>query len=64
MAVDTREKRQSAQALLLPFFAPGVDPSTLDQEERQAAAWGYASTLTVVGAGPRVGSLLLMGAGR
>lgn len=42
MAVDTQEKRQSALSLLVPSYTPGVEPSTIDQAERQAAAWVYA----------------------
>jgi hypothetical protein len=41
MPVDSREKRMSAYALLVPALIPGVDPSTMDQSERQAAAWVY-----------------------
>lgn len=46
MAVDTREKRQSAFSLLVPSFTPGVEPSTLDLAARQAAAWVYSGILS------------------
>ena len=42
MAIDTREERQSAVHLLVPIFAPGVDPSTLDRAGRQASVWVYS----------------------
>lgn len=45
MAVDTREKRQSAFSLLVPSLTPGVEPSSIDAAERQAAAWVYAGIL-------------------
>lgn len=52
MPVNTREKRSSAQALLVPSFPPGVAPSTMDQAARQAAVWVYAGILaTAVGGG-------------
>lgn len=43
--VDTREKRMSAASLLLPFMTPGIEPSTIDQAERQAASWVYSGIL-------------------
>lgn len=42
MAIDTREKRQSAVSLLVPTLTPGVEPSSLDQAGRQASIWSYA----------------------
>lgn len=45
MAVDTREKRNSAFAFLVPAYPPGVVPSTMDQAARQAAVWVYAGIL-------------------
>ena len=46
MAVDTREKRQSALSLLVPCYPPGVDPSSIDQAERQASVWTYSGILS------------------
>lgn len=45
MAIDTREKRASAAAFLVPTAVPGVAPSALDAPGRQAAAWVYAGIL-------------------
>ncbi len=45
MAVDTREKRQTAGCLLMPWMPVGVNPGTHDQAERQAAVWVYAGIL-------------------
>lgn len=43
MALDTRQKRQSATAFLLPCYTPGVDATgTINQAERQAASWVYS----------------------
>jgi len=52
MAVDTREKRQSAVSLLVPSMTPGVEPSAIDQAERQASAWVYSGILSAGGAPP------------
>lgn len=45
MAIDTREKRNSAFALLVPSLVPGVAPSSIDAAERQASVWVYAGIL-------------------
>ena len=42
MAVDTREKRQSALAFLFVGHVPGIEPSTLNMAARQAALWVYS----------------------
>lgn len=48
MPLTTREHRQSALGLLLPFQTPAVEPDPgLDAQERQAAAWMYSG----IGAG-------------
>lgn len=52
MPVNTREKRSSAQALLVPSYPPGVEPSTMDQAARQAAVWVYAGILAEPVGGP------------
>jgi hypothetical protein len=52
MAMDTREKRQSAVSLLVPSFTPGVDPSTIDAHERRAASWSYSGVQDFGGAPP------------
>ncbi len=54
MPVDTREKRNSAFALLVPALIPGVAPSSIDAAERQASVWVY-SGLAGGGAGAAVG---------
>jgi hypothetical protein len=54
MAVDTREKRQSAVSLIVPSMTPGVEPSAIDQAERQASAWVYGGILSA-GGGPGAG---------
>ena len=67
MAIDTREKRQSALGLLLPSLTPGVDPSALDQAGRQAAAWVYSGILAEAPAEvatPRQAHLLTLLVGR
>lgn len=46
MAVDTREKRQSALAFLMVGHVPGIEPSTLDVAARQAALWVYSGILS------------------
>jgi len=48
VAVDTREKRQSATALLVPAFVPGVEPSTLDVAGRQASVWIYSGIVSTI----------------
>lgn len=47
MAVDTRYKRGSALALILPFITPLAQPATagVDQLERQAVTWCYSGIL-------------------
>ncbi len=47
MAVDTREKRQSAGCFMMPWLPVGVDPGPQDQAERQAAAWVYSGILAL-----------------
>lgn len=42
MAIDTREKRQSSYSLLVPSLTPGVEPSSIDQAERQVSVWVYS----------------------
>lgn len=46
MAVDSREKRQSAVSFLIPSYPPGVEPSSLDNAARQAAVWVYSGILS------------------
>jgi hypothetical protein len=55
MAIDTREKRQSALGLLVPSFTPGIDPSAIDQAERQGAGWVYSGILAEAPAEPTAG---------
>jgi len=65
--MDTREKRQSALGLLVPSLTPGIDPSALDQAERQAAAWVYSGILAQTpaeAATPRQAHLLTLLVGR
>lgn len=45
MAIDTREKRNSALSLLVPVFVPGIAPSAMNQAQRQAAALVYSGIL-------------------
>ena len=56
MPVNTREKRNSAFALLVPSLIPGVAPSSIDAPERQASVWVYSGVLAGApgGAAPRV----------
>lgn len=43
MALDTREKRQSAAVISHYFMGPNVTPNVgKDAEWRQEAGWGYA----------------------
>ncbi len=51
MAIDTREKRNSAVSLLVPDFPPGIEPSSMDQAARQAAIWVYAGILAAAAGG-------------
>jgi len=51
MALDSRENRNSALTLLLPIYAPGIVPSSIDQAERQAAAFVYAGIEVGAGGG-------------
>lgn len=49
MAIDSRQKRQSAYKILTPWFEQGVHPSgTIGQAQRQAAAWVYSGILAGV----------------
>ena len=46
MAIDSRQKRQSAYKILLPFMEQGVHPSgAIGQAQQQAAAWVYSGIL-------------------
>ena len=62
MPIDTREKRNSAQTLLVPIWGPGIAPSSIDQAERQAAALVYvgisASVVATVSARNQAAVLL------
>jgi hypothetical protein len=42
MPIDSAEKRASAMAHITPARIVGVIPNTIDQAERQAAAWVYS----------------------
>ncbi len=49
MAIDNREKRQSAGSAGMVFMLPGVTPNTSkDGEWRQQAGWGYSGILVAV----------------
>ena len=64
MPIDTREKRNSAQALLVPIWGPGISPSSIDQAERQAAALVYVGVVASGGAVAKLERrLLLLGVG-
>lgn len=45
MAVDTAAKRQSALTFGLPFMRGLIPDGTLDQGDRQNAAFGYSAIL-------------------
>ncbi len=46
MAVNTKAKRASATAYILPIYVPGVVPDgTIAQSDRQATAWSYSGIL-------------------
>ena len=45
MAVDTRQKRQSAAGIQHGVPVPVLPSGTFDQAQRQAAGWGYYGIL-------------------
>ena len=48
MAIDTSEKRQSSYGMLMWSVTPGIDPSSIDVAERQAAAHVYSGILSTI----------------
>ena len=49
MAIDSRQKRQSAYKILASYLEQGVHPSgTIGQAQRQAAGWVYSGILAGV----------------
>jgi len=65
MAIDTREKRQSAASITMYWTGANVTPNAAkDQEWRQEAAWGYSGILAAgAAAGPQLRTLAMMGIG-
>ena len=52
MAIDSREKRQSAAWLYTGLGAPSVTPNASpDKEWRQQAGWGYSGIAAASGTG-------------
>jgi hypothetical protein len=65
MALDTREKRQSAASISMYWAGANPTPTAAkDQEWRQSAAWGYPGILAG-GAppAPTLRTLAMMGIG-
>jgi hypothetical protein len=53
MAIDNREKRQSAAWLYTGMSAPSVTPNaTPDKEWRQQSGWGYSGIAAAPPGGP------------
>lgn len=52
MPIDNREERQSAISFLMRWMPPGVDPSAIDQAERQSAAYAYPGIPAALGGNP------------
>ncbi len=50
MAIDNREKRQSAATAGMVFMPPSVTPnSSKDKEWRQQVGWGYSGIVVAGG---------------
>jgi hypothetical protein len=65
MAIDSREKRQSAGSAAMVFTPPNVTPNAgKDAEWRQQSGWGYSGIATGVPVvGKLAGSLASIGVG-